>query len=152
MLPLNQRIGEYITKYPKQKLMIHHGDMVFTFHNAKIIECMWFAIKTLFQRKQRGSAQADTDRQKFVVDTKTRQASIIHNHPSEYKHPSELNLVGRIMSQFKRQGEINPNKKPPRGKKIKWDESRGYHYVSKAGEQSTFNRWIKSKNSKPEGD
>jgi hypothetical protein len=145
MPPLNERIGNYIVKFPNQKLMIHHGGMAFTFHNAKILECVWFAIKTKFQRQPKGSAQADTETQKFVVDPNSRQARIVQ------KHPSEMRLMERIMSQFSRHGgEVNPNKKPPRGKAIRWTPERGYHHVSKAEEHSTFNRWIKSENTKPE--
>ena len=146
MPPLNERIGNYIVKFPNQKLMIHHGSMAFTFHNAKILECIWFAVKTKFQRQPKGLAQADTDTEQFVVDPKSRQATIVH------KHPRDMRLMERIMNQFKSQGEVNPHKKPPRGKAIRWSSERGYHHVSKAEEHSTFNRWIKSENTKPKGD
>jgi hypothetical protein len=146
MLPLNKRVGDYIAKFPNQKLLIHHGDMVFTFHNAKILECLWFVVKTIFQRKPKGTAQADTASEQFIVDPKTRQATIIR------KDPKDMKLMERIMSQFKGSGEVNPNKKPPKGKAIRWDDEKGYHYVSKSNEHSTFNRWIKSKNTKPKGD
>ncbi len=146
MLPLDKRIGDYIAKFPKQKLLIHHGEMKFTFHNAKILECIWFAVKTKFQKQPKGLAQANTDTEQFVVDPKTRQATIAH------KKQKGMRLMERIMSQFNVSDEVNPNKKPPRGKAIRWDDEKGYHYVSKSSEHSTFNRWIKSKNTKPKGD
>ena len=146
MPPLDKRIGDYIAKFPKQKLLIHHGEMKFTFHNTKILECVWFAIKTKIQRKPKGTSQADTVTEQFIIDPKTRQATIID------KDPRDMRLMERIMNQFKVTGEVHPNKKPPRGKAIRWDEEKGYHYVSKSSEHSTFNRWIKSKNTKPKGD
>ena len=146
MLPLNKRVGDYIAKFPNQKLMIHHGGMVFTFHNARILECLWFAVKTLFQRKPKGTSQADTATEQFVVDPKTRQARIIN------KEQGGMRLMQRIMNQFKETGEVNPDKTPPKGKAIRWDEEKGYHYVSKSNEHSTYNRWIKSNNTKPKGD
>jgi hypothetical protein len=135
MPTMNEKVSKYISKFPNQKLMMHHGEMTFTFHNAKIMECIWFAIKTKLTRKPKATDTA------HVVDPKSRRV---------YKHPSEMRLMERFMNQFRRHdGEVNPNKTPPKSKSLRWSEDRGYHYVSRAEEHTTFNRWIKSKNTKP---
>jgi len=118
-----EKVGAYISKNPNEKLMLNHGSGKFTFHNAKMFECVWFALKSTFEN----------------FNKRMKEREQLHKP-----------VMQRIMEQFgnPQTNEIDPHKKPPRGMKLSWDSEKGYYYTH-VGQSQTNNQGIKESNLMP---